>query len=141
MMRRDARREDNRAASALYLDLSRECLCTEETACEVDVGGAAPLVGGHVDGVRAADDAGEAAQDVDAAEQLDGVGDGGRDLRLVAHVHGFGDDLHVGEFLVEGGDGGESLVRLEIPEGQSGHAVLKKGCSGFEGKGAGAAGD
>lgn len=119
VVRGDARGEDDAAARALSFNLTREGLCAEKAAREVDVGGATPLVGVHVDGVRAAHDAGEAAQDVDAAEQLYSVGEGGRDLCFVAHVDGFGDDFHVGELSVEGGDGGEGLVGVEVPEGEA----------------------
>lgn len=62
MVGRYASREDDTAACALVAELARDGLGAEKGAGEIHVVGSAPFVGGHVDGVGAADYTGEAEE-------------------------------------------------------------------------------
>lgn len=108
--------EDDAAARALGADLACDGLRAEKGAGEVDVVRAAPFVGEHFDGVRAAHDAGETAQHVDAAEYFDAAFDRRRDLRFVTDIHGFGDDAPVRELGVQKLDRLKGFVGLEVPK-------------------------
>ena len=77
--------------------------------------GAAPFVGGHFDGVCAADHAGEAAQHIDTTEDFDATFDSGSDLLLITHIDGFGDDAAIGELGVKKLDTLKSLVWVHVP--------------------------
>lgn len=116
VVRADTRRERDAAGRTLFLYLPRDSLCAEKAACEVDVVCASPLVGGHLDGVRAAHDAREAAQHVDAAQHLRGAFYGRGYLGFVAHVDGFGHDAPVGEACVQLLDAVEGGVGVYVPK-------------------------
>lgn len=62
MMRGYTSCENDTTPCPLITELARNGLRAEKGAGEIDIVGSAPLVGGHVDGVRAADYAGEAEQ-------------------------------------------------------------------------------
>lgn len=85
--------------------------------------------------------AGETAQHVDAAEDLDGAFDGGCDAVFVADVDGFGDDAPVGELCVQGFDGFECCVRVDVPESEARGAVFEEGFGGFDGESASSSSD
>lgn len=139
-MRRNRRREDDRPPRPLLAYLPRERLRAEKGSGEVDVVGAAPGLGRHVDGGGAVDDAGEADEVGDGAEDFEGVGQGGGDFRVRPHVQGLRYYFSGWEFLVERFYGGEGGVGVEVPEGEARGAVFEEGGGGFEGEGAGAAG-
>ena len=64
-------------------------LCAEESPRGVDVEGTFPLFGRHVDGVSAADDAGETAEDVCAAQLCGCLLDGLLHLGRVRNIDFF----------------------------------------------------
>lgn len=92
--------EDDATACSLVAELAGDGLRAEKGAGEIDIVGSAPFVGRHVDGVRAADDAGEAEQRRDLAEDFERVGEGGGDGCVGAHVDGHGEDAGVWELGV-----------------------------------------
>lgn len=140
-MRGDASREDDAAGCLLRDHLPRGGLRAEERARQVDVVRAAPVGGGGGERGRAAYDAGEAAEGGYGAEHFERVAHCGRDGGLGAHVDGAGRDAAVGEALVQRFDRVEGLLWVDVPEGEARGAVLEEGAGGFEGEGAGAAGD
>lgn len=141
MMRADTRRERDAARRTLLLDLSRNGLRAEKAAREIDIVCPPPLVGGHLNGMRAAHDARKAAQHVDAAEDLGCAVYSRRYLALVAHIDGFGHDAPVGEACVQLLDAFEGGVGVYVPEGEARGAMFEEGFRGFEGESACSAGD
>ena len=122
--------QDDRAGVFVRDHGPRSGLGAEEGAGGVDVEGAAEFVGGHGEGVRAADDAGEAAEDVEAAERGCDAGHGVVDGLRVGHVEVCGRDARGGEVCAEGvdvvfGGGGKG----EVEEREAGEAVFEE-CAG-----------
>lgn len=101
MMRRDRGRKDDRASSLLIPHLSSNGLSTEKRPREIDFVSAPPLIAGHFDGVCAADDTGETAEDVDGAEDLDCTFHGYCDCVLVADIDGLSHDACVRKFRMQ----------------------------------------
>jgi hypothetical protein len=78
VVRRYRRRKHNASPRILRTQLARDGLRAQKRASQIDLVCAAPFVGGHFERVRAADDARETAQHVDAAEHF------GRTLTLLS---------------------------------------------------------
>lgn len=118
-------------------------LRAEKGAHGVDIQSLAPLLGAHLEGVEAADNAGEAKKVVECAHRLgtgfDGFGDG----VVVRDIDADAQDALGGEVGGEGEDGGLGGAEcgFKVPEAEAGGAVFEEGASGGEAEGAGATGD
>lgn len=62
--------------------------------------------------------------DIEAAERSGGFGDALLDLGSVAHVHVQGEDLDIGEALLQGGVGFFQGLEVDVGQGQLGDAML-----------------
>lgn len=140
-MRAYTRCERDATGRTLLPDLPRDSLCAEKAARKIDVVGSSPIVGGHLNGMRAAHDARKATQYVDAAQHFRRAFHGRGYLGFVAHVNGFGHDAPVGEACVQLLDAFESGIGVYVPESEARGAVLKESFCGFESEGACSTGD
>lgn len=117
-------------------------LRAKEGARGVDLDRPAPLLGRHVQRMRAAHDAREAAQDVHAAVKQRGhLGDGGLHALLATDVAVARHDPRRGEVGAEGGDGVARVRGADVEQREPGEPVFEQGAGAGEGEVASAAGD
>ena len=100
-------------------------LSAEESARGVDVEGTSPFVGRHVDGVLAADDAGETAEDIRAAQLRGGFFDRLLDLCRVRDVDSLRHDLCVWKIRPQGLDRCVCVGGIQIEQGEPGETVFE----------------
>ena len=102
-VRGDRRREEDTSAVASIVHVASSGLGAQERAGEVDVDDFFELVGWGGEGGDAADDAGEAAEDVDCGHQVLRLDECGGDGTFGGYVDGEGVDWGLGEGVFESG--------------------------------------